>query len=123
MAAKRKNHININTTCYENFLALSVSIRVDRHQLMMETPSSIQAPALRYEKITITTESLKKCLSVVCPLLGAHNVARVREGALPLVEVDFTDEKALERFCKSMSSGRFCQCYVSLYRPLQQLVN
>ena len=98
-----KNQINVHTTYYESFLALSVSIRVDKHQLMMETPSSSQAPVLRYRDITFTTEhDLKESLSVVCPLLG---VARVRQGALPLVEVDFTDEKALERFCKSISNG------------------
>ena len=102
MAAK--NQFNIHTTYYESFLALSV--RVDRHQLMMETPSSSQAPVLRYRDITFTTEYLKESLSAVCPLLEVHNVARVRQGAtLPLVEVDFTDEKALERFCKSISDG------------------
>ena len=98
-----KNQINVHTTYYESFLALSVSIRVDKHQLMMETPSTSQAPVLRYRGITFTTEhDLKESLSAVCPLLG---VARVRQGALPLVEVDFTDEKALERFCKSISNG------------------
>ena len=98
-----KSHLNIVTTCYENFLALSVSIRVDNHQLMMETLRSSQAPVLRYRDITFTTEYLKESLSAVCPVLGVHNVARVRQGALPLVEVDFTDEKALEKFCKSNS--------------------
>ena len=102
-----KSHLNIVTTCYENFLALSVSIRVDKHQLTMhmETLKSSQAPVLRYRDITFTTEYLKESLSAVCPLLGVHNVARVRQGALPLVEVDFTDEKTLERFCKSISNG------------------
>ena len=105
--ATGKNQLNIYTTYYESFLALSVSIRVDgKHQLMMETPSSSQAPVLRYKDTTFTTESLKESLSAVCPMLGVHNVARVRQGAsLPLVEVDFTDEKALERFCKSISDG------------------
>ena len=104
--AAGKNQFNIYTTYYESFLALSVSIRVDRHQLMMETPSSSQAPVLRYRDITFTTEYLKESLSAVCPLLGVHNVARVRQGAtLPLVEVDFTDEKALKRFCQSISDG------------------
>ena len=107
--AADKNQLNIYTTYYERFLALSVSIRVDKHQLMMETPSSSQAPVLRYRDITFTTEYLKESLSAVCPLLGVHNVARVRQGAtLPLVEVDFTDENALERFCKSISNGMFC---------------
>ena len=74
---------------------------------MMETLRSSQAaPVLRYRDITFTTEFLKESLSAVCPLLGVHNVARVRQGAtLPLVEVDFTDEKALEKFCKSISNG------------------
>ena len=104
--AAGKNQLNIYTTYYESFLALSVSIRVDRHQLMMETPGSSQAPVLRYRDITFTTEYLKESLRAVCPLLAVHNVARVRQGAtLPLVEVDFTDEKTLERFCKSISDG------------------
>ena len=91
--AAGKNQFNIYTTYYESFLALSVSIRVDRHQLMMD---SSQAPVLRYRDITFTTEYLKESLSTVCPVLGVHNVARVRQGAtLPLVEVDFTDERAL----------------------------
>ena len=89
-----KSHLNIVTiTCYENFLAMSVSIRVDKHQLTMhnmETLRSSQAPVLRYRDITFPTEYLKESLSAVCPLLGVHNVARVRQGALPL---DFTDEK------------------------------
>ena len=99
---------NFYATHYENFLALSVSIRVGKHQLMMETPTtsrSHQALVLRYKDTTITTEYLKETLSAVCPLVGVHNVARVKQGALPLVEVDFTDEKALERFCKSISDG------------------
>ena len=116
MAAGR-NQFNIYTTYYESFLALSVSIRVDEHQLMMETPSSSQAPVLRYRDITFTTEYLKELLSAVCPLLGVHNVARMRQGAtLPLVEVDFTDEKALERFCKSMSDGMFCNVMHACYK-------
>ena len=85
-----------------------MSIRVDKHQLTMhnmETLRSSQAPVLRYRDITFPTEYLKESLSAVCPLLGVHNVARVRQGALPLVEVDFTDEKTLERFCKSISNG------------------
>ena len=67
---------------------------------MMETSSrSHQTPVLRYR---VTTEYLKDSLTAVCPLLGVHNVARVRQGALLLVEVDFTDEKAaLIEFCKS----------------------
>ena len=104
-----RNHFNVYTTYYESFLALSVRIKVDKqHQLMMETPCSIQAPVLRYSDITFTTEYLKESLSAVCPVLGVHNVARVRQGAaLPLVEVDFTDERALERFCKSVSNGTY----------------
>ena len=58
-----------------------------------------QAPLLRYKDITLTTEYLKECLTAVCPLLGVHNVARVRQGALPLFEVDFMDEKALSVKC------------------------
>ena len=111
MAAK--SHFNIYTTYYESFLALSVSIRVDKHQLTMETPSSSAsqlAPVLRYRDITFTAEYMKECLSAVCPLLGVHNVARVRQGALPLFEVDFTDEKALEKFCKMLSNGMYSTC-------------
>ena len=81
-----------------------MSITVGKHQLMMETPCR-RAPVLRYRDITITTETLKELLIAVCPLRGVHNVARVRQGALPLVEVDFTDEKALGRFCKSIIDG------------------
>ena len=115
-----KSHFNIYTTYYESFLALSVSIRVDKHQLMIETPSSSQAPVLRYRDITFTTEYLKESLSAVCPLLGVHNVARVRQGAtLPLVEVDFTDEKALERFCKSRNDGMYS--ITKLYHLYMQL--
>ena len=91
-----KSQFNIYTTYYESFLVLSVSIRVDKHQLTMETR---QAPLLRYKDITLTTEYLKECLTAVCPLLGVHNVARVRQGALPLFEVDFMDEKALSVKC------------------------
>ena len=82
----------------------------------METPSSSAsqlAPVLRYGDITFTAEYLKECLSAItaiCPLLGVHNVARVRQGALPLFEVDFTDEKALERFCKMLSNGMYSTC-------------
>ena len=99
----------VYTTYNENFLALSVSIRLDKHhQLMMETSSRSQAPVLRYRDIIITAEHLKESLSAVCPLLGIHNVARVRQGAaLPLVEVDFANEKNLEIFCKSISNGMF----------------
>ena len=124
--AAGKNQLNIYTTYYESFLALSVSIRVDRHQLMMETPGSSQAPVLRYRDITFTTEYLKESLRAVCPLLAVHNVARVRQGAtLPLVEVDFTDEKTLERFCKSISDGMLSLLiiilrFVKIIMPMQE---
>ena len=54
--AAGKNQFNIYTTYYESFLALSVSIKVDEHQLMMETLSSSQAPVLRYGDTKFTTE-------------------------------------------------------------------
>ena len=68
----------------------------------MERPIN-QAPVLRYRNITITSESLREALAAVCPMLGVHNVARVRRGTLPLFEVDFTELKALERFCSSLN--------------------
>ena len=102
------NQFNLYTTYYERFLALSVSIRVGKlHQLKLETPRP-QAPVLRYRDITFTSEYVKESLSAVCPLLGVHNVARVRTlGPLLLIEVDFTEVNALERFCKSLSSGEY----------------
>ena len=100
------NQFNLYTTYYERFLALSVSIRVGNfHQLKLETPR-FQPPVLRYRDITFTSEYIKESLSAVCPVLGVHNVARVRMlGSLLLIEVDFTKINALERFCKSLSSG------------------
>ena len=71
MAAK--NQFNIYTTYYESFLALSVSITVGKHQLMMETPCR-RAPVLRYRDITITTETLKELLIAVCPLQGGYTM-------------------------------------------------
>ena len=101
---------NLYTTYFERFLALSVSIRVDKlHQLKLETPRP-QAPVLRYRDMTFTSEYIKESLTAVCPVLGVHNVARVRMlGSLLLIEVDFTEINALERFCKSLSSGEYVQ--------------
>ena len=82
---------------------------MNKHHLMLERQG--QAPVLRYRDIRgditfeFTTESLKESLIAVCPVLGVHNVARVRQGTLVLVEVDFTQEKLLEKFCKSLSNG------------------
>ena len=97
---------NIYTTYYESYLALSVSIRVDKQQMMMETLSQGQAPVLQYRDITFTTEKLKDSLNDFFPVLGIHNVARVRQGALPLFEVDFADEQSLEMFCKSLYGSK-----------------
>ena len=106
MATWNSKQFNLYTTYYERFLALSVSIRVGKlHQLKLETPRP-QAPVLRYRDITFTSEFIKESLSAVCPVLGVHNVARVRIlGSLLLIEVDFIDVNALERFCKSLASG------------------
>ena len=106
MATGLGNKFNLYTTYYERFLALSVSISVSKlHQLMLETPG-LQAPVLRYRDTTFTSDDIKNSLSEVCPTLGVHNVARVRIlGPLLLIEVDFTEVNALERFCKSLSSG------------------
>ena len=114
MAAK--NQFNIHTTYYESFFALSVSIRKDKlHQLKLET-HRVQAPVLRYRDITFTSEFLKESLSAECLLVGVHNVGRVRHGAqLLMIEVDFTEEKPLERFCKSMSSGMLTNNYMYNY--------
>ena len=100
-----RSQLNIGTTYYESFLALSLSIRVGKRQLKMETPRGNQLPVLGYKDISFTSESLKDSLSAVCPLMGVHNVARVRQGVLPLFEVDFTEEKALDKFCRSLSNG------------------
>ena len=98
--------IDITSTYYECFLVISVSIRVGRHQLRMETPRGRnQSPILRYRDVTFTSEYLKDSLSAVCSVLGVHNVARVRQGQTVLFEVDFSEEKALEKFCKSLSNG------------------
>ena len=104
---------NIYTTCYENFFVLSVSVAVNKHHLMLERQG--QAPVLRYRDIRgditfeFTPESLKESLIAVCPVLGVHNVARVfmRQGTLLLIELDFTQEKLLEKFCKSLSNGTY----------------
>ena len=100
------NQFNIYTTYYERFLALSVSIKVGKfHQLKLETPR-LQAPVLRYRDITFTSDCIQESLRSVCPVLGVHNVARVRIlGSLLLIEVDFTELNAIEKFCKSLSSG------------------
>ena len=102
------DQFNIYTTYYESFLALSVSIRVDEHQLMTEVHSS--APELRYRDITFTTCRLPKGFSneflKIQMFNVSMNVARVRLGALPLIEMDFIDEYYLELFCKSMSNGK-----------------
>ena len=107
------NQFNLYTTYNERFLALSVSImiRVGKfdHQLELETPR--RAPVLRYRDITFTSECIHESLRAVCPVLGVHNVARVRRlGSLLLFEVDFTELNALERFCKSLSSGAHMHC-------------
>ena len=116
MATWNSQQFNLYTTYYERFLALSVSISVGKlHQLKLETPR-LQAPVLRYRDITFTSEYIKESLSAVCPVLGVHNVARVRMlGSLLLIEVDFTEVIALEKFCKSLSSGTYQLAYLASY--------
>ena len=97
--------ISITSTYYECFWVLSVSPRVDGHQMKMETPRRSQTPILRYGDVTFTSEYLKDSLSAVCSVMGVHNVARVRQGQTVLFEVDFSEEKALERFCRLLSKG------------------
>ena len=97
-----KGSLNIHSTYYESFLALSVGLRINKQQLKMEGHIN-KAPVLRYRNVTITSESLRESLAAVCPSLGIHNVARVRRGTMPLFEVDFTEQEAIERFCKSMN--------------------
>ena len=84
----------------------------------METARGNQLPVLRYRDVSFTSEYLKDSLSVVCPLMGVHNVARVRQGALPLFEVDFTEEKALDKFCRSLSNGKVYICTCNMYALL-----
>ena len=100
-----RSQLNISTTYYESFLALSLSAGVGKRQLKMEASRGNQLPVLRYRDVSFTSEYLKDSLSAVCPLMGVHNVARVRQGALPLFEVDFIEEKALDKFCRSLSNG------------------
>ena len=104
-----RTQLNISTY-YESFLVLSLNLRIGncKRQLKMETSRGNQLPVLRYRDVSFTSEYLKDSLSAVCPLMGVHNVARVRQGALPLFEVDFTEEKALDKFCLSISNGMLC---------------
>ena len=97
-----KSSFNIHSIYYESFLALSVGLRMNKHQLKMEGHIN-QAAVFRYRNITITSESLREALAAVCPVLGVHNVARVRRGNLPLFELDFSEQKTLERFCRSLN--------------------
>ena len=102
--ATLSHQLNISTY-YESFLVLSLCLRIGKRQLKIETSRGNQLPVLRYRDVSFTSEYLKDSLSAVCPLMGVHNVARVRQGALPLFEVDFTEEKALDKFCRSLSNG------------------
>ena len=97
-----KGSLNIHSTYYESFLALSVDLRINKQQLKMEH-HIYQAPVLRYRDVTITSESLREALAAVCPMLGVYNVARVRRGTLPLFEVDFAEQTSLEKFCRSLN--------------------
>ena len=116
-----RSQLNISTTYYESFLALSLSVRVGKRQLKMETSRGNQLPVLRYRDVSFTSEYLKDSLSAVCPLMGVHNVARVRQGALPLFEVDFIEEKALDKFCRSLSNGKLL-CIVINYFSIVYIV-
>ena len=110
-----RTQLNISTY-YESFLVLSLNLRIGKRQLKMETSGGNQLPpVLRYRDVSFTSEYLKDSLSAVCPLMGVHNVARVRQGALPLFEVDFTEEKALNKFCLSLSNGMLCIGHLACY--------
>lgn len=102
MASKSALNLNVYSTYYESFFALSVGIRVNKHQLRMESRTN-QAPVLCYRDIAFPLQSLKESLAAVCPLLGVHDVARARQGALPLFELDFSGQKNLQKFCKSLN--------------------
>lgn len=95
-----KTSPNIHSTYCENFMVLSLSIRVNGSQLNIEDTS--QAPVLRYKDVTFTAEKLQDCLSAECPVFGVHNVARVRRGVLPYFEVDFFGQTNLRKFCKAL---------------------
>lgn len=108
--------LNVYSTYYEGILVLSVGISVDKHQLVIETTHTNQSAVLRYnDDYILSLESLKKHLvAVVCPVMGVHNVARVRQGNLPLFELDFTGRVTLMTFCKSLNGklGYSCTLYV-----------
>ena len=95
------SQLNVYSTYYEGILVLSVGISVNKRQLAMETHTN-QSAVLRYKNLVISLESLKKHLATVCHVMGVHNIARVRQGNLPLFELDFTGQKTLMTFCKSL---------------------
>lgn len=95
-----KTSLNIHSAYCENFMVLSLSFRVNGSQLNIEDTS--QAPVLRHKDVTFTAEKLQYFLSAECPVLGVHNVARVRRGVLPYFEVDFIGQTDLGKFCKAL---------------------
>ena len=98
-----KGSFNNHPTCCESFLALSVVVRVNKHQLEMESHVD-RAPVFHYGDIFASSELLKQSLAHVCLPLGVHSVGRVRqENNIPLFEVDFSEQKHLEMFCKSLN--------------------
>ena len=112
-----KGSFNNHPTCCESFLALSVVVRVNKYQLEMESHVD-RAPVFRYGNFFAISELLKQSLAHVCLPLGVHSIGRMRQGTLPLFEVDFSGQKCLEMFCKSLNGKQniytiICSNYVT----------
>lgn len=103
---------NIFTSYYENFLVLSVSMKINQQEVIIKADADSTVPVLCSNDITFSYESVKKSLSAVCSQMGIHNVARVRHGIVPLFEVDFVQLKELHKFCSSLNGTTILICYL-----------
>ena len=105
---------NIFTNYYENFLVLSMCIKINQQEVIIKADADCTVPTLCSNDVTFPYDSVKKSLSAVCSQMGIHNVARVRHGILPLFEVDFVQLKELHKFCSSLNGTTLCSdsCYV-----------
>ena len=92
---------NCFTHYYENFLALSLRITINEQEVTIKTDAAV--PVLCSRDVSFPYDSIKNSLSDVCTQMGIHNVARVRQGILPLFEVDFVQLKELHKFCNSLN--------------------
>ena len=107
--------LRYNTTHYERFFMLRVTVKVNGEQAKLSGTDSkspfLSAPNQPFLKLS--SEKMLIAANEAGRKYDIANMARLRCGHSSVIEVDFADTEDIEKFLQSLSENHFQECLES----------